>query len=423
MSSVTQLFKIVTANDYEGLTRILSSKKSADLNSYKSGQSIISKAIEVRAKECFDIIIDNPTNYLIKDKHSGLNGLSKAVEYFLLAPNASNGYYLQRLLEKGVQVEPHIVSKVMNNPDIFQQLFSKIPNDFNNLEPILYESVLTNNMSVFNLLYQKILDLNLEQSTNNTMHLKLFDNAIKSSNISVIDTIKHHLNWKQYKIQFYNNEYPILYHMIICNNKILFEYFYNLYEKISEEELQQISNIKNVNIIFELFRCMLNDKFLDFLKESLEKIYKLPIKFNDASRCVSKMIEFMVLHNYYNDRMYKIMYWVLSNNKVQTNPWDLIIFEKLDKCFKNSITRFNTTSKNLISYKNMFKKILYLMEYFNYNPIKQIKDKFEDYYGKDDVENWEINKKAFIEQMACTLNVIKKTKRTKKNYVNQVIEV
>ena len=50
MTSLTQLFKMVSANDYEGLDRLFSSKKPVDLNCYKSGQSLISRAIEVRAK-------------------------------------------------------------------------------------------------------------------------------------------------------------------------------------------------------------------------------------------------------------------------------------------------------------------------------------------------------------------------------------
>lgn len=116
MTSVTQLFKMVSANDHDGLNRLLLGKKSVDLNSYKSGQSLISRAIEVRAKECFDIIIDNPNNSMFKNKNSSLNGLTKALEYFSLAPNASNEHYLKRLLEKGATVESYIVFNVMNNP-------------------------------------------------------------------------------------------------------------------------------------------------------------------------------------------------------------------------------------------------------------------------------------------------------------------
>jgi len=178
MTSVTQLFKIVSANDYDGLNQLLLGKKPVDLNSYKSGQSLISRAIEVRAKECFDIIINNPNNSMIKNKNAGLNGLRKALEYYSLAPNASNEYYLQMLLDKDVEVESQVVSKVMDIPNIFQQLLNRIPNDFYNLSPILYESVNVNNMEVFNMLYQKILGLNLENTIQISMHQKILQKAL-----------------------------------------------------------------------------------------------------------------------------------------------------------------------------------------------------------------------------------------------------
>lgn len=428
MTSVTQLFKMVSANDYDGLNRLLLCKKTVDLNSYKSGQSLISRAIEVRAKECFDIIINNPNNYMLKNKNSGLNGLNKALEYFSLAPNSSNEYYLQKLLEKGVEVEHNVVSKVMDNPIIFQQLLNRIPNDFNNLGPILYESVKVNNMDVFNMLYQKIIGLNLGPTTNNSMHLILFENAICSSNIDVIEIIKPNLNWKQCK-----HDYPIIYHMIVINNKILFEYFYNLYEKLSEEELNQIPNIKNVHTIFEYFNYMFNDKIHDFVKESMEKIYKLPVKFNDAYSCVSKLFGLNILRNYYSwdytklikstDYSFQLIYWLLSNDKVKLNPWDLMVVNSIETYYKNSENRLRNTPDKLSTYKNLFKNVIYLTEHFNHLPNKQVKDKFETFYGKDNVANWDEEKKAFIEKLASTQIVVKKTKRTKKAPTNQDIEV
>jgi hypothetical protein len=410
MTSITKLFKIITANDYESLNCILSSNKTVDLNCYKSGQSLISKAIEVRAKECFDIIIEHSSNPVLKNKHYATNGLIKALEYYILASNSSNEYYLQRILEKDIEIEAFIICKIINNPNIFQQLINRITNDFNNLSLILYESVRLNNIDIFNIIYQKILELDLNISTHNTMYNNIFDYAINSSNLDVINTIKNNFNWKKYRNSYFTIEYPIIYHMIVINNQILFEYFYNEFEKLSEEEINQIPNIRNLNTIFECINRIFDNKTYNFIKNSLDKIYKLPIKFNDASKCISKMIELIILYDYYsfnyhkysesNEILFKLMYWFLSNNKVQSNPIETMIFNNLDLYYKNSESRLKNVPNKLFSYKSLFKKILYLMETFNYQLSKQIKDKFESYYGIDTIDNWTKDKKIFIDYLA-----------------------
>lgn len=432
MTSITKLFKIISANDYEGLNRILSSNKIVDLNCYKAGQSLIARAIEVRAKECFDIIIEHPSNPVLKNKHYGIDGLIKALEYCILAHNSSNDYYLQKLLKKDIEIEAFIICKVMNNSNIFQQLINRITNNYNNLSLILYEAIILNNMDIFNTIYQKILELNLNETSSFVMHRKIFEYAINSSNLDVINTIKSNFNWKKYKKLYVTIECPIIYHVIILNNKILFEYFYNQFEKLSEEEINQIPNIKNLNIIFDYSdRLFTNDRY-NFIKNSLDKIYKLPIKFNDASKCISKMIELIILYDYYSgsyqkcsesvEIIFKLMYWFLSNNKVQSNPIETMSFKNLDLYYKNTEYRLKSTPDKLFSYKSLFKKVLYLMETFNYQPLKQIKDKFESYYGIDTIDNWDADKKVFIDYLAGSHVVSKKT-RTKKAPSNKDIEV
>jgi hypothetical protein len=414
MVTITQLFKMVSANDYNGLNQLLLDNNSVNINSYKSGQSLISKAIEFRAKECFDILIDNPSNTILKSKNSNLNGLDKALEYFGLAPNTSNEYYVKRLLEKNVEVDPYIVYKVMNNSYIFQELLNRIPNDLNNFTPILYESIRLNNIEVFNMLYQKIFAFNLDQITYKSIQKQIINNAIYVSNFNVIDIVKTNIDWKKYTYGSSNNKYNILYHIIFINNKIMFEYFYKIYEKLSEEYLNQIPYIKDISVIF-IYLKIYNNKTFNFIKESLKKIYKLPIKFNDGSESISKMFKLIINYNftiytYSNykikiDIIFKLMYWFLSNNKVNNNPLDLILFSTdIKNIIANNITKLNANSNFLNNYKNLFKKFLYLMEHFNFNITKQNKDNFEAYYQTDNESNWDIDKKAFISQLIKTKN-------------------
>ena len=90
MATITQLFKIISSNDYETLDKLILSKKLINFNCVKSGYSLVSKAIEVRSKECFNILLNLPNLEIIKNKSSKLSGLSILLEYYLQAPNQSN---------------------------------------------------------------------------------------------------------------------------------------------------------------------------------------------------------------------------------------------------------------------------------------------------------------------------------------------
>ena len=419
MTTLTQLFKMVSANDYEGLNQLLLNNKLIELNSYKSGQSLITRAIEVRAKECFDIIIDNPNNTMIKNKHARFNGLEKALDYYMTAPNISNEYYVQRLLEKGVEVEPNIVCKVINNQSLFGQLFNRIPNDMTNLSLILYSSVDCNNMNVFTMLYKKILELNLEEAENTYLHQIIFSKAIKSSNVIVIESIKQNIDWKQY------DNYPIIYHTVVLNDKILFDYFYNNYEKLNEEQLNQIPNIYNIQYILgNNYYPTINEKTFNFMKYSLEKIYKLPIKFNDNASCIIELFKSLLCKSYYHweykklknyNYIFQLMYWFLSNGAVHSNPLSLLILSEVDSYYINNKHILSKHPEKLSTYKNFFKQFLYLMEHFNYYPEKALKDEFQIYYGKDNEANWAEEKQLFINNLDCLHSTVKKTRKTKKD--------
>ena len=52
----------------EKIKKIIQSKSKADFNCVKSRQSLLQKAIEVRAKECFDLLIEIPNLEIIRIK-------------------------------------------------------------------------------------------------------------------------------------------------------------------------------------------------------------------------------------------------------------------------------------------------------------------------------------------------------------------
>lgn len=436
MTSLTQLFKMVSANDYEGLNKLLGGKNPVELNSYKGGQSLISRAIEVRAKECFDLILENPNNSMLNNKNSGFNGLSKAVEYYSIAPNPTNEYYVQRLLEKNVPIDSNTIFEVIDIPNMFQQFISRVPNDYNSLTPILLHAVKKNNMDVFKLMWDKILGLNLTQDNMNTLTGKIFDDALRSSNLEVLELISFTHNWKTIKMGQAQINVPIIYWAVINSNKILFDYFFNKYEKLTKLELELVPGIKNINEIFtSKYDFVTNEKTYELAKYCLDKIFQLPIEFDGMGLAVGKIIESMICRTIYgwdftkvlkaNEYKYQLIYWLIKNNKVKSNPFELISSSLLsiDSHYKSSESRLKHSADKMTTYKNFFKNIILLMSHFNYEPSKLIKDKFEAIYGKDTPEVWEANKKAFIDKIDAVNNVVKKARKTRAKKVNAEIEV
>jgi hypothetical protein len=420
MTSLTQLFKMVTANDYEGLSRLLNSKKPAEINSYKSGHSLISKAIEVRAKECFDIILEHPNNTMLKNKNSGFNGLSKAIEYYSLAPNPTNEYYVQRLLEKGVPIDTNIICKVIDDINMFQLLLARMIHDQENLSPIIFNTIKTNKIEVFKLIYDKILGINLNQQNMSTLNSKIFEHAFINSNLEVLELIKDEVNCKI--IKYNQRDTPVIYQALINKNKIVFDYFYSKYEQLSKEDINSIPNIKNINDIFVFGNLEeLTEKNYEIIKEGLDKIFKLPIEFNDVALSVGKIMEKMFTPVYYswNFNRYhqswivskRLIYWLLKTNKIKSNPFEAALLSQIDTNFKTTETRLRNNPERIQSFRYQFQHVLFLLGHFNYEPNQTIKEKFLSIIGKEILANSDTEKKAYIDSLESSYNVVKKSKK------------
>ena len=91
---MTQLFKIVSSNDYDTLEKLIMGNKKLDFNCIKSHTSLIYKAIEVRALECFDLLLSLNDLSILQSNNTNISGLNIALLYYLSAPNPSNKYYL-----------------------------------------------------------------------------------------------------------------------------------------------------------------------------------------------------------------------------------------------------------------------------------------------------------------------------------------
>ena len=100
--TTTYLFTLVTNNDYNKLTEIIDSNKSRDrFFTIKARESLISKAVLVRSKQCFDLLLNvtPPEEYKNMEETCYVKGIYNSLEYYVAAPNLDNMYYLNKLLD------------------------------------------------------------------------------------------------------------------------------------------------------------------------------------------------------------------------------------------------------------------------------------------------------------------------------------
>ena len=140
--TMTKLFNIIIGNDYNTLNKLLENNNNININCVnRQNQSLIYKAIEVRARECFDILINLDTLNIIYNKSSNINGLEKALDYCIISNNNSNNHYLNKLLDKNIPIDCNSILKSISNIDIFNKLFNKIEKTENNIYMILLKAI------------------------------------------------------------------------------------------------------------------------------------------------------------------------------------------------------------------------------------------------------------------------------------------
>ncbi len=449
MTTMTQLFKLIITNDYEQLEKIIINNKKADINCVKSGYSLISKAIEVRAKECFDILLSSPNLEIIHSKSDSLSGLKQALDYFLKAPNASNEYYLQSLLDKKIYISSYNIRDCIEHPHIFNTMFNLIDkSDYLIHTEILIQAIQNNNMKIFIQIFEFINQNNLEFARSTIFTSKLMYDAIINNNINVINyLVQNNVEWKI--IQNSPSIYSVL--SLTNYNIHIFNYFYSLYEKLSEKDINQIPGIDNITIELPKFynldtirntnaNSATNNNINYTLIEVFEKLYKLPIKYNSTNNIINNYI-LNVWNSYkywnkYSKQSVKsdnsnilTIYWLLKNNNITIdNPYTqltIINQEKnniIDKA-KNYSPSYN---KLYIDFINLIKsyilKIIYVFDHFNWKIPDNLVTTFNELFINENPETFKSNQTKFINELEDLLkNPTKNVKKGKKQKDKNII--
>ena len=364
-----EMFDLIGYNNYDELQKRIDSGKPLCWVYFCKNQSLVSKAIETRAKTCFDILCKLYDNIQPNtEEYEGYNmvmsnGLVKAVEYYCIVPNPENKYYYDKLISMNMTIELNALINAINNNkisyDVFTALFNKLSDNNMNLDVIinrcLYKAIRESNIFILNIIYERLQSKNYH-FYNNDYNNMMFTEAIYSGSIQTIIYMiqKNLIDWKKV------NNKPSIYYLenksIEANN-----YLYEKIIKLTKEELNAIEGIQNpMNIPISM---LYKSKSLNYI----QKILKLPIQFSDMSLLIINIFERIYKRiikkwNMYrtiseNTVLYKIMVMLLKSGYVKTNPINNINYDdfkviyifkmnemngdvNLSNIYKNEIIRF-----------------------------------------------------------------------------------
>ena len=238
MTTMTQLFKMVTANDYETIEMLINSNQNIDFNCIKSGISLITKSIEVRSIECFNLLLECEKLTILQSNNLHVNGLSVAIDYFSTSPNLSNKYFIDRLFEKNVFIDNVSVCNCMHNIYLFDIMFSKMDKTYKNIYSLFIYSIQKNHTIIMYKLFNYLndtLDFYNTPEKRYTFNIDVFKSAILENNLLAIE---HLYSIKTNLLCVITTEnIPSLYYTLLKSNNIIFNYIYSLYEQLDRIQL------------------------------------------------------------------------------------------------------------------------------------------------------------------------------------------
>lgn len=189
------------------------------------------------------------------------------------------------------------------------------------------------------------------------------------------------------------------------NNTHLFNTVYFLYESLNPEILNNILYIKN--LVFEKYKIY-NANLIEYI----DKIFKLPIQFNDCAGiifdCFNSLIKYQHVQygkdNLYYEIQFKLFNIMFKQGVIKSNPFyssnnDLLINQSDINKYHNKVCR---NSYLLI-------KILYICSYYGYNITGPLKDKINLLFTPEQITTFDIDKKTFVE----SFKLLKNTQKTK----------
>lgn len=374
MTTMTKLFEKVTADDYEWIEQLILSKKKVDWNCIRFKLSLIYRAIEVRALKTFDLLMGIPEINVFSNTSGYINGISIALKYYMEAPNISNKYYLDRLLQKNIHIDVYTIYESIKNEELFTMLFNRINKTENNIKSILSRIISNDNIDMLKKMYEYIESNDIEyykDHNKNIFNNKIFEIVLQNNygskqlnKVPIIDfMIEKGCEWKTI------NNIPTLYYIIKQSHKNLFNYFLLKLKCLTKEELENINDIKNLSHI------LIDTRFNSYNTISLDEIkdiLKLPIEFNDISSCIINLFAYIYRDSYYSrqetvNQIINKIYLLLNENKCKTNPYNYMTSTIVNEIKQHCQYVKNRSQDMFNTYNNSIRNFICILSHFNFN--------------------------------------------------------
>ena len=352
MATITKTFEMVEAHNHEWLNAAIKddmNRKKILWRTVKKGVNIIGKAIQVHARECFDLLLQVPT---IKEMISDTTyccGFDIAYQNYLNNSVEENEYYIIKLLDSGYKLDLSAFKKVANadNINMFERFFNKIEKTHDTMIRLITHFITIGKLSYFNKMIAW-LDETMPPYYNNHVNKVEFIEKISNSYFGYrahsieyfMDIlVSKGLNWKNNVIKIFKSD------------NMLFDYLYNKLKELPVEELNEIPNIKNL-VSYGIIEYNQNSNNNNNI--NVYKYLKLPIEYVNVMSSVYTYMISLLNSNEYSSR-YIIIYMLLLKYKLDDNTINMFITQA-----KEYIKGNNTYA--ISSYKIKTMRIIYLLE-------------------------------------------------------------
>lgn len=413
MVSILKLFTIIDSNNHEMLSELIKKNKKMirqSMISKQSGTYILPRAVRVRARECFDLLVDiiDPESFTVVTYNNETNtGLLQALKYYTNFPSQENKYYLEKLLDINTPVAPCEVLYAVDNTELFTRLFNRV----NVKVDLILKLIETNNISAIEYALSWLIN---EGRLEGDMIDKILKSTISYGNLSTLKL----LDSKGVSLLVCEGR-PSIYCMfnVYCKNKKRVEqfldYLLDYYRKQPVETIRHIPNINAINnlMISGYWSININNSYRYEIIRTLKSvgIDTIPI---DIVNVIYKNILSTNLGSFkylsYVRMGIVIIYSLLENNMILTNVnKDIIKYLKAEKLVYQP-TNYSTYNSIM---KETYRGIYYILSHFgteidlNDNDIKSIFDNIS-------LEEFSTNKTEFINGLLTELNVNKTVNKT-----------
>jgi hypothetical protein len=355
-----KLFEMVENNDYNELKQTIVLNPNVNLSLQKSRWSLLYTSVKYRAKECFDILVEIPSVIAYENTHYQ-SALSVAVDYYINGRNQSNKYYIDRLVENKMKAQ-NVLFRSIKDKDLFLYLYDKVDKTKIQFLQIVHRSLEEGCMDVFECVVDTAIGLNQLGVINGTNTVyEILVAVIAKDNMEALEIfMKNHINIKQYSF--------LLYTVIKNGSMNAFNYFYNIYSKMSKEELNNIPNVSNLDAI-------LYDNYYKENKTTMfNMIFKLGINFGNvalsiASIYTQSLYSYSEYHrNFLEQNGYENIKLLFENKLVTTNPTVYINIPNFTKV----LSRTFTLQQVQINYMNTIAKFFDICIKYNYKPTDEL---------------------------------------------------